>query len=86
LLHSGTLLWEELGYKKSGMRLYEERCFKMESTSSTSSFIFPYTIVGIFLFLLSYKVAKEEEDNEQLLFVVFCFPYKGVVFFFCAPK
>jgi hypothetical protein len=58
----------------------------MESTSSTSSFIFPYTIVKDLLFLLSYKVAKEEKDYEQLFFIVFCFPYKSAIFFFGAPK
>jgi len=26
LLRNGALLWEELGYKRSGMKMWEEHC------------------------------------------------------------
>jgi len=61
LLCNGRLLWEELGYKRSGARLQEECCCGMGSTSSTC-FFFSYTIVeALFLFIILQNCRRKRE-------------------------
>jgi hypothetical protein len=48
LLHNGTLLWEELSYKRSKVKMREKCCWNNGSTSFTSFFLFLHSYISFF--------------------------------------